>query len=66
MKIETIAIGVRSDGRVVMTLTALDDQSQTCETAFDMPEALADLTADDLRAAAERVRARLAVLEKKS
>jgi hypothetical protein len=62
MKIETITVGSRSDGRVVMTLSALDDQQQICETTFDMPDSLADLSADDLKAAAERARARLASL----
>ncbi len=60
MKIDTITIGARSDGRVIMTLTATDDSGQTGETTFDMPDTLADLTADDLKAMAERARARLA------
>jgi hypothetical protein len=42
MRIETITVGTRSDGRVVMTLTASDDQQQLCETTFDMPDDLAD------------------------
>ena len=62
MKIDAITIGARSDGRVVMTLAATDDQGQACETTFDMPDSLADLTADDLKAMAERARARLASL----
>jgi len=60
MRIETITVGSRSDGRVVVTLAVKDEQGQDCETTFDMSDSLADLSADDLRAAAERARARLA------
>jgi hypothetical protein len=62
VKIDAITIGARSDGRVVMTLAAIDDQGQPCETTFDMPDSMADLTADDLKAMAERARARLAII----
>lgn len=62
MKIETVAVGMRSDGRVVMTLTARNEQGELCETAFDMPPDLSELTADDLKAAGERARARLAAI----
>ena len=64
MKIETVAVGMRSDGLVMLTLTATDDSGQSCETSFVMPNGLADLTGDDLKAAAERARVRLEALAK--
>lgn len=59
MKLATVSVGMRSDGQVVLVLTAeeKDEQGNAFEVAFAMTPALGTMTADNLKVACERAAA---------